>query len=131
MILRKAAVALGAAFAVATFVSIAPARASANPIAIQQCFITVPKAMSKNASGTQIDYVNTSRKTATHITFVVTYRNSSSNYVRKVIDQGTFAPGAQVQHHFDLYSDVIFGGKTVQSCQATRVVYNDGSTWSL
>jgi len=122
--------ALCAAFALATFVSVAPARAAYNPISIQHCFVTVPKAMSKLGSGTQIDYVNTSHKTATHITFVVAYRNSGSHYVRKVVDQGTFAPGAQVQHHFDLYNDVVFGGKEVQSCQAARVVFNDGTVWS-
>jgi hypothetical protein len=130
MMLKHLAFAFGAAFALSLVALDSPAPAASNPIVIQQCFITVPKAMSKLATGTQIVYTNTARKVATHVTFTVAYRNSASNFVRRVTDVGEFSPGAQVDHHFDLYSDVTYGGKTVQSCRATHVVWADGTSSS-
>jgi hypothetical protein len=122
---------LGAAFAVALALPPAVAPAAQNPIVIEQCFITVPKAMSKLASGTQIVYVNHSSKTAKHVTFAVAYRNSETHYLRKVTDDGTFAPGTKINHHFDLYNDITYGGKTVQSCNPVSVKFSDGSSWSI
>jgi hypothetical protein len=122
--------ALAAAFVAA--LALPPAMASAaNPIVIEQCFVTVPKAMSKLASGTQIVYVNHSSKTAKHVTFAVGYRNSSNHYLRRVTDDGNFAPGVKINHHFDLFNDVIYGGKTTQSCNAVAVKFADGSSWSI
>ena len=106
-----------------------PAPAAPNPIVIQQCFVTEPKPMSKLAGGTQIDYVNNSPKTANAVTFSVGYRNSSAHYVRKVTDDGSFAPGAEIVHHFKLYNDVIYGGKQTVGCTAIAVKYSDGSRW--
>jgi hypothetical protein len=105
------------------------ASAASNPIQIKQCFVTVPKAMSKLASGTQIVYVNGSTKAASHVTFTVAYRNSASHFVRKVTDDGNFAPSVTINHHFDLYSDVVYGGKHVESCKATSVKFADGTRW--
>jgi len=85
---------------------------------IAQCFVTQPKLMSKRASGTQIVYHNSGAHTYSSVTFVVGYRNSDSNYLRKVTDHGAFAPGATINHHFDLYNDVTFGGKATQVCGA-------------
>jgi hypothetical protein len=107
-----------------------PASAQAKPavqhflpdVKITQCFITQPKLMSKRASGTQIVYHNAGRHTYTSVTFVVGYRNSDSNYLRKVTDQGTFAPGTTIDHHFTLYNDVTFGGKATQVCGAITAV---------
>lgn len=111
-----AAATVTASAAVATT---APANAAYLPgIKIEQCFVTVPKAMSKKASGTQIVYVNTTNATLTKITFAVGYRNSNETYLRKVVDQGVFGPGHTVNHHFALYNDVIFGGKTTTTCGA-------------
>jgi len=104
------------------------AAAYPNPIKIQHCFITQPKALSKNASGTQIAYVNGGTKTATHVTFSVAYRNASSSFLRKVTDVGEFAPGAKIDHHFGLYKDVTYAGKTAQ-CSALAVTWADGTTW--
>lgn len=87
-------------------------------VKIDQCFITQPKALSKKASGTQIVYENVGHKTYTQVTFAVGYRNSSENYIRKVVDEGTFAPGAKINHHFPLYSDVTYGGKATTLCGA-------------
>ncbi len=107
------------------------ASAAPNPIAIQQCFVTVPKHMSSRASGTQIVYVNKGRVPATKVVFAVGYRNSSQNYLRRVADVGSFAPGATVDHHFDLYNDVTFGGKTTTSCTAVSVTFANGHVWHM
>jgi hypothetical protein len=86
---------------------------------IDQCFITLPKLMSKKVSGTQIVYENIGKRTYSSVTFLVGYRNSESRFLRKVTDQGKFAPGAKINHHFDLYyNDVTYGGKATTSCGA-------------
>lgn len=105
------------------------ASAAPNPIVIQQCFVTVPKHMSQKASGTQITYVNQAHVNATKVVFAVGYRNSNEKYLRKVADVGSFAPGVPVDHHFDLYNDVTFGGKTTTSCSAVSVTFANGKTW--
>ena len=124
---------LAIALAAAAVVSSAPAplQAASNPINVTQCFITQPKLLSKTAGGTQIDYVNTSNKTATMVTFAVGYRNAQSNFLRKVTDSGTFTPGTPVAHHFDLYNDVTYAGKQVHGCSAVAVKFADGSKWSI
>jgi hypothetical protein len=104
----------------------APAFAQAKPAAqhffpdikIDQCFVTQPKLMSKKASGTQIVYENVGKHTYSTITFAVGYRNSANSFLRKVQDTGTFAPGVKINHHFSLYNDVEFGGKTTTMCGA-------------
>jgi hypothetical protein len=87
-------------------------------VKIDRCFITPPKLLSKKASGTQITYENLGRHTYSSVTFVVGYRNSESHFVRKVTDQGKFAPGAKIDHHFSLFSDVTYGGKATYLCGA-------------
>jgi hypothetical protein len=87
-------------------------------IHVTQCFVTQPKMLSKNASGTQIVYTNVGSKTYSNITFVVGYRNSANSFVRQVHDTGTFVPGAKINHHFSLYNDVTFGGKATTLCGA-------------
>jgi len=124
------ALAAVAATAIAAFMHTAPARAASNPISIEHCFVTEPKPMSKLASGTQIVYVNTSSKFAKDVTFGVGYRNAASHFYRKVTDVGSFAPGATINHHFDLYSDVTFAGKQTTSCSALSVKWSDGTTWT-
>lgn len=99
-----------------------------NPIKITQCFITQPKPLSKKAGGTQITYINQGTKDATHITFAVSYRNAESSFLRKVTDDGDFQPHATISHHFALYNDVTFAGKTAQ-CSAISVTWADGTKW--
>ena len=123
------ALAAVAATAIAAFTHSAPVQAASNPISIEHCFITEPKPMSKQASGTQIDYVNTSSKFAKNVTFGVGYRNAESKYYRKVTDVGNFAPGATINHHFSLYNDVTYAGKQTTSCSTLSVKWSDGTTW--
>jgi hypothetical protein len=92
-------------------------------VKIDQCFVTAPKMMSKKASGTQIVYENIGTHTYSSVTFAVGYRNSEENYLRKVTDQGTFAPGAKINHHFSLYNDVTYGGKATTACGAIAATH--------
>lgn len=116
------------AIAIAAALSLA-ASAAPNPILIQQCFVTVPKIASHKASGTQITYVNQSHRPVSKVSFAVVYRNSEGTFKRRIDDVGDFAPGAVVDHHFDTYNDITYGGKKVMSCNAVAVVFGDGSTW--
>jgi hypothetical protein len=119
---------LVSAAAVAVFTaSVAPASAAA-PVLVKQCFITSPKPMSHNASGTQIDYVIYGKKAAAQITFAVSYRNSEQKFFRTVTDEGHFAPGTEIQHHFSLFNDVTYGGKNA-SCVPTKVKWADSTLW--
>ena len=108
-----------------------PAKAAYNPITVRQCFISVPKHFSHKAGGTQITYVNTGKKTAVKVTIAVGYRNAEGNYLRRVDDVGTFAPGTPVDHHFSLYSDVTYAGKQTTSCRAVAVKWADGTSWHI
>ena len=114
--------------AAAAFVS-TPAKAAVAPVVVKQCFITAPKALSKNASGTQIDYIIYGHKAAKSITFAVGYRNVQSTYLRKVTDVGMFSPGVEIRHHFSLYSDVTYAGQTTRSCIPMEVKWADASLW--
>lgn len=109
-------------------ISCAPAFAAA-PVLVKQCFITPPKPLSKNASGTQIDYIIYGKKKAAEITFAVAYRNSASHFLRTVKDVGLFSPGVEIQHHFGLYSDVTYAGQHVQSCVPVKVKWADATLW--
>jgi len=111
-------------------VSTSAQQSGPGPISVQQCFVTVPKHMSSRATGTQIVYTNTGRQPATKVVFAVSYRNANSNFLRRVVDIGSFAPGATIDHHFDLYNDVTFGGKTAH-CQAISVTFANGHVWHM
>ena len=106
-----------------------PAPAALTPVVVKQCFVTPPKPLSKMAGGTQIDYVIFGHKNAESITFQVGYRNAANHYLRRVRDVGMFSPGAEIRHHFDLYKDVTYAGKTVQSCAPVSVKWADSTTW--
>jgi len=112
-------------------VTTATAAAARNPIGVVQCFVTVPKAMSTKASGTQIVYVNRGPISASHVTFAVGYRNASGHYLRRVTDDGTFAPGVQINHHFSLYNDLTYSGKHVTACTAVKVIFSNGTAWAM
>lgn len=107
----------------------APAPAAVTPVVVKQCFVTAPKALSKKASGTQIDYVIYGHKSAKSITFAVGYRNAASRYLRRVTDVGVFSPGIEIRHHFDLYNDVTYAGQTVSSCIPLSVQWADSTVW--
>lgn len=101
---------------------------AAAPVLVKQCFVTKPKLMAHNASGTQIVYVIYGKKAAKSITFAVTYRNAAQHFVRTVTDTGSFAPGVTIDHHFALYSDVTYAGATA-TCVPTQVKWADSTLW--
>jgi hypothetical protein len=107
---------------------LAPASAAA-PVLIKQCFVTAPKPLSKNASGTQIDYIIYGKKAASQITFAIAYRNAAQSFLRTVTDYGKFSPGVEIKHHFDLYNDVTYAGNEVKSCVPTKVKWADSTLW--
>jgi hypothetical protein len=122
---------LGALAAVAAAVAIVPAApaVAAAPVLVKQCFVTSPRPLSKNAGGTQIDYVIYGKKKASAITFAVAYRNAAQHFLRTVTDYGTFSPGVEIKHHFSLFNDVTYAGQHVQSCVPTRVKWADSTMW--
>ncbi|HMD02642.1 MAG TPA: hypothetical protein VKG44_06695 [Candidatus Baltobacteraceae bacterium] len=128
--LKRSLTALGAGLILAALAPVAPIQAASNPIQIEQCFVTTPKMMSKTASGTQIVWVNRGAMAATHVTFAVGYRNSATNFLRRVTDDGNFAPGVTVNHHYALYNDVTYAGKATHGCSAVKVVWANGTSWS-
>jgi hypothetical protein len=119
------AIALCASFA---FASHAPALAAA-PVQVKQCFVIEPRPLSKNAGGTQIDYIIYGKKQVSQITFAVGYKNAAQKFLRTVTDYGTFSPGVEIQHRFDLYNDVTYAGKQVSSCVPMKVKYTDSTLW--
>ncbi len=108
--------------------SVLPARAAA-PILIKSCTIAKPKPMSHQAGGTTIEYVNLGHKTASSITFAVGYRNASSHYLRRVTDDGSFAPGVTITHTLPLYNDVTYAGAQTSSCVPVQVKWAGGTVW--
>jgi hypothetical protein len=104
--------------------------AAGDPITIQQCFITVPKHFSQNASGTQITYVNNNpHAAALKVTFEVMYRNAAGHFQRRVTDEGNFAPGSTIDHHFALFNDITYAGKQA-NCKVVYAKFADGTSWS-
>jgi hypothetical protein len=87
-------------------------------IKIHQCYIIEPKMLSKRAGGTQINFTNIGRHTYHSVTFAVGYRNAQSNFIRRVVDQGEFAPGVTIEHRYDLFNDVTYAGKATTLCGA-------------
>jgi len=123
---RLVVVALVAVAAVT--VSIGPARAAA-PVLIKSCTVVKPKPMSHMANGTNIVYVILGHKTAASIEFLVGYRNAQSNYLRRVTDVGSFAPGVTINHTLSLYNDVTYSGAQTSSCVPIQVKWAGGTVW--
>jgi hypothetical protein len=105
-----------------------PAQAAA-PILIKSCTVAKPKPFSHMAGGTQITYVNLGKRTAASITFAVGYRNAEHNYLRRVSDVGSFAPGATISHTLPLYNDVTYAGAQTSSCMPIQVKWAGGTVW--
>jgi hypothetical protein len=123
---RLIAVALvGVAAASASF----GAAQAAAPILIKSCTVAKPKPMSHMAGGVDITYVNLGKKTASSITFAVGYRNASGHYLRRVIDAGSFAPGATIVHRLSLYNDVTYSGAQTTMCVPVEVKWAGGTVW--
>lgn len=77
-----------------------------------------------NASLT-IDYVNGSAKAIKDVDFGLMARG---HWVAEVRDEGTFSPGARVNHTLEL--SVVPLGTAVATCIPLQVIYQDGTTWA-
>lgn len=108
--------------------SIAPAQAAA-PILIKSCTVAKPRPLSHMAGGTTIVYKNLGTRTASSITFLVGYRNAQSHYLRRVTDEGSFAPGATIDHTLPLYNDVTYAGAQTSQCLPVQVKWAGGTVW--
>jgi len=120
-----AAVTLGVATAAA---AAGPAQAAA-PILIKSCQVAKPRPLSHMAGGTHIVYVNLGKQTAASVTFLVGYRNAEHNYLRRVTDAGSIAPGATIDHTLSLYNDVTYAGANTSSCIPIQVKWAGGTVW--
>lgn len=76
--------------------------------------------------GIELQYVNTSAKTADRVAFAVDYRGD----VERIIDVGTFSPGAPIDHTFGTFSGQAYQGERPNRCTVARVRFSDGTTWS-
>ena len=120
-----AATAVGIVAATAT----AGSAQAAAPILIKSCTVAKPKPLSHMAGGTHVVYVNLGKYTASSITFLVGYRNAEHNYLRRVSDVGSFAPGATIDHTLSLYNDVTYAGAQTSSCVPIQVKWAGGTVW--
>ena len=108
--------------------SIGSAQAAA-PILVKSCTVAKPKPLSHMAGGTRIVYVNLGKRTAASVTFLVGYRNASQHYLRRVTDEGEFAPGATIEHTLSLYNDVTYAGAQTSQCVPVQVKWAGGTVW--
>ena len=81
--------------------------AKAPPVTVLGCAIT-PQMSNRQASGTEIAYVNTGSNVLHHVTFKVDFHTIDADLSRTVDDTGTFAPGVRIDHHFDSYAGVSY-----------------------
>lgn len=102
---------------------------AATPILVKSCTVAKPRPLSNKPRGTQIVYVILGSKTVSSVTFAVGYRNASSHYLRRVTDEGTFSPGATIDHLLSLYNDVTYSGSQTSLCVPTEVKYAGGTVW--
>jgi hypothetical protein len=131
------AVAVGTLAALA---ATAPASAQGRPpIAVQSC--TVLQAaragggrfwfpgryggLAPYTDGITISYVNRASEPAMRVAFMVNYRGDT----QRVIDAGSFAPGAPITHTFGQFSGDAFEGANPNSCRVVAVRFASGRVW--
>lgn len=71
-----------------------------------------------------IAYHVTGAEPATRVTFTVGY----DGHARRVVDRGTFSPGAQIAHTFATFRGTPFVGRQPTSCAVTGVRFANGTT---
>jgi len=77
------------------------------PVAVLACYVT-PNAMTEQATGIDIVYVNMGATTLHHISFDVSYHTIDADVPGSVEDTGTFSPGVHIDHHFDTFEGQSF-----------------------
>jgi hypothetical protein len=77
------------------------------------------------ADGVRISFVNHARLTADRVLFAVNYRGD----IQRIVDAGTFAPEATIDHTFGTFSGDAFLGPNPNACAVTAVRYVDHTFW--
>ena len=90
----------------------------APPVTVLRCYVT-PNALTRQASGVDIAYVNKGPTTLHRVTFKVKYHTIDADIEREVVDAGTFAPGVAVDHHFDALEGQSFIPASPTECTPT------------
>jgi hypothetical protein len=85
------------------------------PVTVLACYVT-PNAMTRQASGIAIVYVNTGTTTLHHVSFDVRYHTIDATVPGSVEDTGSFAPGVRIEHHFDTFEGQSFIPGSPASC---------------
>jgi hypothetical protein len=73
-----------------------------------------------------ITYANTAPKVAKEVDFGLVLRGS---LVAIANDLGTFSPGVQIAHEFDVSPEIFPIGTSFPYCAVLRVKYADGTEW--
>ena len=90
-------------------------------VKIVRCEVLAPPPFSRRASGTRIVWVNAGPTILHIVSFVIGYRVAGGAVERSVDDVGLFAPGTRIDHRFDTFKDVQFGGAKTSSCRVSGV----------
>jgi hypothetical protein len=109
-------------------VSISAAQA-ATPILVKSCTVAKPAPLSHRPRGVDVTYVNLGHRTAAQVTFAIGYRNAAGHWIRRVIDVGSFAPGATISHLLNAFTDVTYAGSETTMCVPIEVKYAGGTVW--
>jgi hypothetical protein len=75
--------------------------------------------------GIRISYVNRSNQVADRVAFIVDYRGQ----VDRIVDVGTFSPGAVINHTFGNFSGYAYLGPRPNVCRVAAVRFRNGAIW--
>jgi hypothetical protein len=137
---RTATIAAAAAIALSIGTP-APAGAQAVPVQIQQCTVLQATRFPHHpfwypygpwyhpgvpvTDGIRIVYVNRGSIPANRVAFYVDYRGDRE----RIVDVGTFSPGATIDHTFGNFSGDAYLGPRPNVCTVHAVRFADGSAW--
>jgi hypothetical protein len=77
------------------------------------------------ASDITLKFVNPSKVPATTVTFLV----HDGQYMRSIVDKGTFNPGVPIKHNFAVGNGI--RALSDATCNVTEVDFADGSAWHI
>jgi hypothetical protein len=77
------------------------------------------------ASDITLKFVNTSKVPATSVAFLV----HDGQYMRTIVDKGTFTPGVPIKHNFAVGNGI--NALSDATCDVTEVDFADGSAWHI
>lgn len=108
--------------AVALTLAVAASKPARPPISIESCRFVKSASFSR---GVRIAYKNDAKVAAKLVIFEVWMRGHHT----ALIDEGSFAPGATVDHMLTSEPMTLWMGEYPTQCAVTHVHFTDGSTW--